>query len=59
MSVNQFELIKYISRIVSTNLLNSRHVPAYDRFAINRNYINSINSSHVETVCLLTRISSM
>lgn len=56
MSVNQFELIKYISRIVSTNLLNSRHVPAYDHFAINRNYINSINSSHVECVVLMEKV---
>jgi len=56
MSVNQFELIKYISRIVSTNLLISRHVPTYDRFAINRNYINSINSSHVKCVVLMEKV---
>ena|SRR5690554_324925 len=32
------------------------YVPAYDYFIKNRKYINSINSSHVETVVLLSRI---
>lgn len=44
-----------IGGYVPTNVRNSRHVHAYDGFAKNRKYINCSNSSHVETVCLLTK----
>ncbi len=44
-----------IGGYVPTNVRNSRYVPAYDYFIKNRKYINSINSSHVETVVLLSK----
>ena len=40
---------------VPANVQISRYVPAYDRFAKIRKYINSINSSHVELVALMSR----
>lgn len=45
-----------IGGYVPTNVQNSRYVSAYDHFAENRKYINSINSSHVETVVLMSRV---
>ncbi|EHZ8191436.1 hypothetical protein K6R36_002266 [Listeria monocytogenes] len=38
---------------VPANVQISRYVPAYDRFAKIRKYINSINSSHIEAVTVL------
>ena len=45
-----------IGEYVSTNLLNSRYVSAYDHFVKIRKNINSINSSHVETVVLMQKL---
>lgn len=40
---------------VPANVQISRYVPANDYFIKKRKYINSINSSHVETVVLLSK----
>ena len=45
-----------IGEYVPTNLLNSRYVSAYDHFVKIRKNINSINSSHVEAVALMSRV---
>ena len=48
-----------IGGYVPTNVRNSRHISTYEPFVKIRKYINCINSSHVETVCLLVRRNSL
>lgn len=45
-----------IGGYVPTNVRNSRHISTYEPFVKIRKYINCINSSHVETVCLLSKL---
>lgn len=45
-----------IGGYVPTNVRNSRHISTYEPFVKIRKYINCINSSHVETVVLLSQL---
>lgn len=44
-----------IGGYVPTNVRNSRHISTYEPFVKIRKYINCINSSHTETVALLSK----
>lgn len=45
-----------IGGYVPTNVRNSRHISTYEPFVKIRKYINCINSSHVETVVLMSKV---